>query len=77
MQSFGGPADVAGVRQGDLVVAVADQRVSTLAELFRAVWKMGSAGTEIPITLTRNGATLPVNIRSADRNDFLKRPSLQ
>ena len=73
----GGPADVAGVRQGDIVVAVADQRVSTLAELFRAVWKMGSAGTEIPITLTRNGATLPVNIRSADRNDFLKRPSLQ
>jgi S1-C subfamily serine protease len=73
----GGPADVAGVRKGDVVVAVADQRVSTLAELFRSIWKMGPAGTEIPIALTRNGATLSVTVRSADRNDFLKRPSLQ
>ena len=73
----GGPADAAGVRQGDVVVAVADQRVSTLAELFRSVWKLGPAGTEIPIALARNGATLSVNIRSADRNDFLKKPSLQ
>ena len=73
----GGPADVAGVRKGDLVVAVADQRVSTLAELFRSIWKLGPSGTEIPIALTRNGATMSVNIRSADRNDFLKKPSLQ
>ena len=58
-------------------MAVADQRVSTLAELFRSVWKLGPSGTEIPITLTRNGATLSVNVRSADRNDFLKKPSLQ
>ena len=73
----GGPADVAGVRKGDVVVAVADQRVSTLAELFRSMWKLGPAGTEIPIALTRNGATLSVTVRSADRNDFLKKPSLQ
>jgi len=73
----GGPADAAGVRKGDLVVAVADKRVSTLAELFRSVWKLGPSGTEIPITVTRNGATLSINIRSADRNDFLKKPSLQ
>jgi S1-C subfamily serine protease len=73
----GGPADAAGVRKGDLVVAVADQRVSTLAELFRSIWKLGPAGTDIPIALARNGATLSVNVRSADRNDFLKKPSLQ
>lgn len=73
----GGPADAAGVRKGDLVVAVADKRVSTLAELFRSVWKLGPSGTEIPITVTRNGATLSISIRSADRNDFLKKPSLQ
>ncbi len=73
----GGPADIAGVRQGDLIVAVADQRVSTLAQLFRSIWRMGPSGTEIPITLTRDGATLPVNVHSADRSDYLKKPSLQ
>jgi S1-C subfamily serine protease len=73
----GGPAERAGVRQGDLIVAVGGQRVGTLAELFRSVWKLGPSGTEIPITLARDGATVPVKVRSADRGDFLKKPSLQ
>jgi S1-C subfamily serine protease len=73
----GGPADKAGVRQGDLVIAVGGQRVATLAELFRSVWQLGPCGTEIPITLARDGTTVPVKVRSADRGDFLKKPSLQ
>jgi len=73
----GGPAERAGVRQGDLIVAVGGQRVGTLAELFRSVWKLGPSGTEIPITLARDGATVPVKVRSADRGDYLKKPSLQ
>lgn len=73
----GGPADRAGVRQGDLVVAVADQRVATLAEMLRSVWKLGPSGTVIPLTLARNGATVNVKVKSADRGDFMKKPSLQ
>jgi S1-C subfamily serine protease len=65
------------VRQGDLIVAVGGQKVGTLAELFRSVWRLGPSGTEIPITLARDGATLPVKVHSADRVDFLKKPSLQ
>ncbi|MBK9116758.1 MAG: serine protease [Betaproteobacteria bacterium] len=73
----GGPAARAGVRQGDQVVAVADQRVATLAEMLRSVWKLGPSGTEVPLTLARNGATVNVKVRSADRSDFMKKPSLQ
>ena len=73
----GGPAERAGMRQGDLIVAVADQHVTTLAELFRSVWRLGPSGTEIPMTLARNGATVPVRVQSADRGDYLKKPSLQ
>jgi S1-C subfamily serine protease len=73
----GGPAERAGVRQGDTIVAVGEQKVASLAELFRSVWKLGPSGTEIPLTLARDGATRPVKIRSADRGDFLKKPSLQ
>jgi S1-C subfamily serine protease len=73
----GGPAERAGVRQGDVIVAVADKRVATLAELFRTVWQLGPCGTEVPITLARDGKTLPVKVQSADRGDFLKKPSLQ
>jgi S1-C subfamily serine protease len=72
----GGPADRAGVRLGDIVLEVAGERVSELAELFRRVWRLGPAGTEVPLTLGRKGTPVRVRIRSADRNDFLKKPQL-
>jgi len=74
--SDGGPADRAGVRTGDLVLEVAGERASTLADLFRKVWRLGSAGVEVPLTLGREGALVRVRVRSADRNDFLKKPQL-
>jgi S1-C subfamily serine protease len=72
----GGPADRAGVRQGDLVLEVAGQRTSGLADLFRRVWTTGPAGAEIPLTLARDGSLLRVRVHSADRNAFLKKPRL-
>ncbi len=72
----GGPADGASVRVGDLVLEVAGERVSELAELFRRVWALGPVGTEVPLTLAREGSTLRVQLRSADRQDFLKKPLL-
>jgi len=72
----GGPAERAGVRSGDLVLEVAGERASTLADLFRKVWHLGPAGVEVPLTLAREGALVRVRVRSADRNDFLKKPQL-
>ena len=73
----GGPAERAGVATGDLVVAVAGERVTSLAELFRQIWRQGPAGTEIALTLARGGTPLHLQVRSADRDDLLKKPSLQ
>ncbi len=72
----GGPAHRAGVRQGDLVLEVAGQRVNSLADLFRKVWALGPAGVEIVLTLAREGAQLTVHLRSIDRNDLLKKPQM-
>ncbi len=73
----GGPAERSGVRAGDVVLEVAGQRVSELAPFFRAMWRLGPAGTEIPLVLIRDDVRVDVKIRSADRGDFLKKPSLQ
>ena len=73
----GGPADSAGVRVGDIVVEVAGERPNGLADLFRRIWALGRAGTEIPLLLSRQGQLLRVAVRSADRAQFLWRPSLQ
>jgi S1-C subfamily serine protease len=70
----GGPAARAGVRVRDMILEVGDRRVSTLAELYRSIWSLGPVGTEIPLTLVRRGTHVSVKVRSADRNDFLRKP---
>ena len=72
----GGPAQRAGVKQGDHVVEVAGEAVTSLGDMFRKVWSIGPAGSEIPLTLVRDGAVMRTRLRSADRGDFLKKPQL-
>ncbi len=72
-----GPAARAGVRPGDVVAKVAGERVGSLIELFRCIWRQGPAGTTVPLTVSRGGRTLHLDVRSADRNDYLRKPRLQ
>jgi S1-C subfamily serine protease len=71
-----GPAKKANLHVGDIVLAVAGTEVNDLAGLFRKVWALGNAGVEVPLTVYRDGRTLEMRITSADRAQFLKRPSL-
>ena len=73
----GGPAEEAGVRKGDAVMAVADRRVGSIAEMLRSVWELGPAGTAIPLTVARGDKVVPISVRSRDRCDYMKKPSLQ
>jgi len=72
----GGPAERSGVQVGDIVMEVASERVGGLADLFRRIWSIGSAGVEVPLTLVREGAVSRIEVRSADRQDLLKKPAL-
>lgn len=69
-----GPAARAGVKLGDRVLEVAGQRVSGLPDLFRKVWRLGPAGTDIPLTLARGQSRSRVHVRSKDRDELLKKP---
>jgi S1-C subfamily serine protease len=62
------------VRLGDFVTEVAGEPVGNLAELFRRVWSIGPAGSDIPLTLSRGEAPRRVRVHSANRNDFLMKP---
>ena len=72
----GGPADRAALKIGDVLLEVAGEPVSGMADLFRKVWGLGTAGTEVPLTVARRGAAVRVKVRSADRSDFLRKPEL-
>ena len=68
----GCPADRAGIEVGDLIVEVAGEPIDGLAELFRKVWGIGPAGSDIPLTIVRDGEPRPVMLESIDRDARLK-----
>ncbi len=70
----GGPAQKAGMRDGDLIREVGDREVFSMAEFYRAVWSMGPARTVITLTTTRSGKPARVRVQSVDRTDLLRRP---
>jgi S1-C subfamily serine protease len=72
----GGPAEQADLRVGDLVLDVGGELVGNLAGLFRRIWARGDAGVEIPLTVVRDGRSVAVSVRSADRASFLRSPRL-
>lgn len=71
-----GPAQRADLRAGDVVLAVGGAEVNDLAGFFRRVWSLGEAGVKVPIALMRDGETTEINVASADRDRYLKAPSL-
>lgn len=72
----GGPAELAGVRTGDHIIAVGEDEITDLVGLWRRVWASGSAGADVRLRLGRDSSTLALTIRSADRASFLKTPRL-
>ena len=71
-----GPAARAELKAGDAVLAVAGEKVTTLAGFYRKVWSLGAAGIEIPLTVYRDNVTFEVRLNSSDRAKFLKAPRL-
>ncbi len=72
----GAPAHRADIQVGDVVLKVADVPVIGLADMFRRIWALGPVGTVVPLTVSRDGDVVSVNVRSADRNEFLKSPGV-
>ena len=72
-----GPAERAGVQLGDVVRNVDGEPIDDLAAFYRCVWQRGPAGTEVPLTLLREGKVRNVTVQSVDRSALLKKPQLQ
>ena len=71
-----GPADKAGLRAGDRIVAVDGDEVTDLGGLWRRVWSAGPAGARVRMSVGRDDELLHVTLHSADRASFLRAPRL-
>jgi S1-C subfamily serine protease len=69
----GGPADRAGVAPGDVVIGVAGQKAATNVELFRQIARAGGAGSEIAVSVAREGKVRVAKVRAIDSNEYLVR----
>jgi S1-C subfamily serine protease len=69
-----GPAERAGLKSGDIVLAVGAEEVTTLAEFYRKIWGRGPAGTEVPLRILQGARVKDVTVRSIDRLEYF-RPS--
>lgn len=71
-----GPAARAGLKTGDLIVAVNHEPVSVLKDFYRLLWSLGPAGIDVPLRVYRGGSTFDVTLTSIDRAKMLKAPKL-
>ncbi len=72
--SHDAPAHRAGLKPGDVVLAVAGQKVDSLPDFFRAIWRLGPSGCTVPLEVRRDGEALRIDVHSASRDDFLQKP---
>lgn len=74
--SPGGPADKAGVRAGDMLIAVGADEVRSLEEFYRKLWALGLAGIDVPLRMLQGADINELRLRSIDRLSYFRtRPS--
>ena len=67
-----GPAERAGLRSGDIVLAVGGEQVNSLASFYRRVWSSGAAGAEIALQVLQGAQVKELSVRSIDRSDYFR-----
>jgi len=71
-----GPSAKSGLESDDMLSAINGQPVENLPTFFRQLWALGDAGITITLSVIRDDQVFDVQIKTADRNDFLLRPDL-
>lgn len=67
-----GPADRAGIRNGDIVVGVGKDAVKTHEEFYMKVWGLGAAGVDVPLKVLQGVDMRELKVRSIDRFQYFR-----
>jgi S1-C subfamily serine protease len=67
-----GPADRAGIKRGDLILGVNGEAVNHLSDFYRKLYAQGAAGAMIPLDVLKDDGKQRVEVKSANRLDYLR-----
>jgi S1-C subfamily serine protease len=72
-----GPADLAGITAGDIILAMGGQKVERLDDFYRRLWSSGAPGIEVDLKVLHGTEIRNVKIRSIDRVEMIrKKPTI-
>ena len=67
-----GPADAAGLKQGDIIVGISGDGLKGQADFYNRLWKTGNAGVEITLDVLRGNRVENLTLKSVDRNNYFR-----
>ena len=70
----GGPAQRSGIEVEDVILRINEEPIADLADMYRKIWRLGTAGTVIPMTLMRDTVGVEVTVKSSNRYDYFVTP---
>jgi serine protease Do len=68
------PAEEAGLRPGDVIVAIDGTAVSDLATFYKALWQDARSERDVALDIRRGGESLRLQVHAVDRMQTLSRP---
>jgi len=64
----GSPFEKAGIKKGDIILAVKNQPVDGMADFYRKVWALGEAGVDVPLTILQGTRIRNIVVHSSIRS---------
>jgi S1-C subfamily serine protease len=66
----GSPSEKAGIKTGDIILAVNKQEVKGMADFYRKVWALGQAGVDVPLRVLQGVQIRDIVVHSTVPNQF-------
>jgi len=72
-----GPADLAGITPGDIILQMGGRSVERLDDFYRRLWAAGAPGVEVNLKVLHGTEVRDVKLRSIDRVEMIrKKPTI-
>jgi S1-C subfamily serine protease len=66
----GSPSEKAGIKTGDIILAVNKQDVHGMADFYRKVWALGKGGVDVPLRIFQGIQIRDIVVHSTARSEY-------